>query len=433
MRAAFFTLGCKVNQYETEVLAGRFAAAGFDVVPGHEPGCDVYVVASCTVTAEGDRKTRQMVRRFKRENPGACVVLTGCYPQAFPEEAAAITEADLVTGVRERALLPSLVKTFLATGERLVAVKPHEPGEAFEACSAADFGERTRAFLKIQDGCDNWCTYCVIPRARGPVRSKAPDDLKTELAAIARAGYREVVLTGINLSNYGREWGGHLSDAVKIAAETPGILRVRLGSIEPDLMTPEEIEKLAALGDRFCPQFHLSLQSGCDATLMRMHRHYDTAGYRAVCDAVRREFDHAFLTTDMMVGFPGETEEEHRISMDFAREIGFAKIHVFAYSRRPGTVADRMPDQVPQQVKHRRSAELIAVGEELRKNALSGMIGRKEPVLFEERGEGGHTGSTPNFTPVTVPDPAIRPGELRQVLISGLTEDGEGCVGVLAE
>ncbi len=433
MRVAFFTLGCKVNQYETEVLAGRFAAEGFDVVSGHRPGCDVYVVASCTVTAEGDRKTRQMVRRFKRENPGAVVVLTGCYPQAFPEEAAALMEADLVTGVRERAALPSLVKTYLDRRERLVAIRPHEKGEAFEACSAADFGVRTRAFLKIQDGCDNWCTYCIIPKARGPVRSKEPQALREELSAIAAAGYREVVLTGINLSNYGREWGLHLSDAVRIAAETPGILRVRLGSIEPDLMTPEEIEKLAALGDAFCPQFHLSLQSGCDATLARMNRHYDTAGYRAVAEAVRREFADASLTTDMMVGFPGETEEEHRCSMEFAREMGFQKIHVFAYSRRPGTRADAMPGQVPQEVKHRRSCELIALGEELRRAALTGMTGRRRNVLFEERGAAGLTGYTPNFTPVTVFDPAVRPGELREVLLTGLTEDGDGCLGVLAE
>lgn len=433
MRASFFTLGCKVNQYETEVLSRRFAAAGFDLVQGHEPGCDVYVVGSCTVTAEGDRKTRQMVRRFKRENPGAVVVLTGCYPQAFPEEAAAITEADIVTGARARSDLPELVLRFLREHERIVSITPHERGEEFEACSAADFGLRTRAFLKIQDGCDNWCSYCIIPAARGPVRSKPLPDLQKELSTLAAAGYREVVLTGINLSNYGREWGLHLSDAVAAACETQGILRVRLGSIEPDLMTPDEIARLAACGSKFCPQFHLSLQSGCDATLARMNRHYTAGEYRAVAEAVRERFPLAALTTDMMVGFPGETAEDHAESLRFAQEMGFAKIHAFAYSVRPGTRAAVMPDQVPQGEKRRRCAELMTVAAGLRSTALAAMVGCTESVLFEERGAHGHTGYTPNYTPVTVADPAITPGEIRQVLITAVAADGDSCEGILAE
>ena len=316
MRVAFYTLGCKVNQYETEVLSARFAAEGFDVVPGHAPGCDVYVVGSCTVTAEGDRKTRQAVRRFRRENPGAIVVLTGCYPQAFPAQAAAVQEADIITGARNRAALPQLVRAFSLDRQRIVSIPQHEKGEDFESCSAADFGVRTRAFLKIQDGCDNWCSYCIIPAARGPVRSKPMPELQSELLTLARNGYREIVLTGINLSNYGREWGLHLSDAVLAAAATPGVERVRLGSIEPDLLTPQEIYRLAeGCGGKLCPQFHLSLQSGCDATLRRMNRHYDTTQYRAVAEAVRKAFPGAALTTDMMVGFAGETEVDHQESL----------------------------------------------------------------------------------------------------------------------
>ena len=434
MRAAFFTLGCKVNQYETEVLAQRFAGAGYTVVPGHAPGCDVYVIGSCTVTAEGDRKTRQTVRRLRRENPGAVIVLTGCYPQAFPEEAAAITEADIITGARGNAALPQLVERFLQERERIVSIIPHEKGEGFEACSAADFGVRTRAFLKIQDGCDNWCSYCIIPAARGPVRSKPMPDLQKELRDLAAAGYREVVLTGINLSNYGREWGLHLSDAVLAAAEVPGIRRVRLGSIEPDLLTPREIERLAeGCRGKLCPQFHLSLQSGCDATLRRMNRHYDTAQYRAVAEAVRRHFPGAALTTDMMVGFPGETAADHEESLCFAREIGFARIHGFAYSRRPGTRADTMPDQVDPAEKKRRCAELISVAEELRRTALTAMIGKTEPVLFEQRGRLGLTGYTPNYTPVTVCDPAARQGEIRNVLLTAVSPDGDGCDGIITE
>ena len=434
MRVAFYTLGCKVNQYETEVLSARFAAAGFDVVAGHAPGCDVYVVGSCTVTAEGDRKTRQAVRRFRRENPGAIVVLTGCYPQAFPEEAAAIQEADIVTGARNRAALPELVKAFAVDRQRIVSIPAHQSGEAFEACSAADFGVRTRAFLKIQDGCDNWCSYCIIPAARGPVRSKPMTELSTELQALAQNGYREIVLTGINLSNYGREWGLHLSDAVLAAAAVPGIERVRLGSIEPDLLTPQEIYRLAeGCGEKLCPQFHLSLQSGCDATLARMNRHYDTAQYRAVAAAVREAFPGAALTTDMMVGFAGETPEDHRKSLDFAREIGFAKIHAFAYSQRPGTRAAAMPNQVPPAEKKRRCAELITVAAELRAAALSSMLGSRQPVLFEQRGQQGFTGYTPNYTPVTVFDPAIRPGEIRQVLLTAIAPDGDGCEGIMPD
>lgn len=432
MRAAFFTLGCKVNQYESEVLAARFSAAGFDVVSGHEPGCDVYVVGSCTVTAEGDRKTRQMVRRFKRENPGAIVVLTGCYPQAMPEEASAIAEADIVTGAKGRAELPELVLRFVREGKRIISIAPHERGEEFEACSAADFGVRTRAFLKIQDGCDNWCTYCIIPKARGPVRSKPLAALGEELRGLANAGYREVVLTGINLSNYGRESGLHLSDAVRAAAATPGIERVRLGSIEPDLLTPEEIRILAEeCGERFCPQFHLSLQSGCDRTLLRMNRHYTAGQFLAVAEEVRKRFPGAALTTDMMAGFPGETEEDHQESIAFAEKVGFAKIHAFAYSRRPGTKADAMPDQVPQEVKHRRCNELISASDVLRRAALEAMVGRTEPVLFEERGRWGHTGYTPNYTPVTVADPAIMQGEIRPVLITGVAADNDSCEGIL--
>lgn len=406
MRVAFYTLGCKVNQYETEVLSARFAAEGFDVVPGHAPGCDVYVVGSCTVTAEGDRKTRQAVRRFRRENPGAIVVLTGCYPQAFPREAAAVTEADIITGARNRAALPQLVRAFSLDRQRIVSIPQHEKGEDFESCSAADFGVRTRAFLKIQDGCDNWCSYCIIPAARGPVRSKPMPELQSELLTLARNGYREIVLTGINLSNYGREWGLHLSDAVLAAAATPGVERVRLGSIEPDLLTPEEIYRLAeGCGGKLCPQFHLSLQSGCDATLRRMNRHYDTTQYRAVAEAARKAFPGAALTTDMMVGFAGETEVDHQESLQFAREIGFAKIHAFAYSQRPGTRAAAMPDQVSPADKKRRCAELIAVAAELRKTALTAMLGR----CSRSCSKAGAPAAAPVIPPITPPSPSATP------------------------
>ena len=258
--------------------------------------------------------------------------------------------------------------------------------------------------------------------------------IPTDRFAPGSLSHSPAKLTGINLSNYGREWGLHLSDAVLAAAATPGVERVRLGSIEPDLMTPEEIRILAEeCGAAFCPQFHLSLQSGCDATLLRMNRHYTADEYRAVAAAVRERFPKASLTTDMMVGFPGETKEEHLASLAFAREMGFAKIHAFAYSPRPGTRAAAMPGQVSPEEKRRRCAELIAVAGELRQTALQKMVGQEEFVLFEERGTHGHTGYTPNYTPVTVADLAIGQGDIRQVLITAVSEDGDSCEGILVD
>ncbi len=428
MRVAFYTFGCKVNQYETQVLSQWFAAAGHDVVPFGAPA-DAVVVNSCTVTAEGDRKTRQLLRRVRREQPGAALALSGCYPQAFPQEAAAL-DADVVTGSKDREGLLQALEEYLASGHRVVRIVPHRRGEAFEAMQAPDFGRRTRAFVKIQDGCDNRCAYCIIPTARGPARSKAPALLEEELRGLAASGYKEVVLSGINLSAYGRELGLRLADAAEMAAAVPGLDRIRLGSMEPDVLTPEDIGRMAALG-KVCPQFHLSLQSGCDDTLRRMGRRYTADHYRRAVRALREHFPGCALTTDVMVGFPGEAEEEFRQSLDFVREMAFAKLHVFAYSRRPGTRADAMADQVPPQVKKQRSARMIALGDRMRGDFLLSMVGTAQPVLLEERGEGGLLGYTPNYTPVTVPVPQERHGEVVRVIITGV--DGDGCTGLLAD
>ena len=304
MRAAFFTLGCKVNQYETNILEQQFAAAGFDIV-GCDEKADVYIVNSCTVTASGDKKTRQMVRRFKRLNPGAIVAMTGCYPQAFPEKAAEVAEADVITGTGDRAALLPLILSAMGSGERIVSVKPHTSGEPFEPMSADRFLDRTRAFIKIEDGCDRYCSYCIIPTARGRVRSKPLDDVRGEAEHLSRLGYREIVLTGINLSSYGKNTGLRLADAVKAVCET-GVERVRLGSLEPELLSEEDIRLFASF-QNFCPQFHLSLQSGCDATLRRMNRHETAAEYMEIVGMIRRQFENPAITTDVMVGFAGET------------------------------------------------------------------------------------------------------------------------------
>ena len=295
-----------------------------------------------------------------------------------------------------------------------------------------EFGRRTRAFVKIEDGCENFCAYCIIPTARGPVRSKPMAALQSELEALARSGYQEVVLAGINLSAYGREWGGRLIDAIEAAAATPGLRRVRLGSLEPDVIGPEDFSRMAAAG-KVCPQFHLSLQAGCDATLQRMGRRYDTAHYLSSVEEIRRRFPQAAITTDLMVGFPGETEGDFLESVAFARKVGFAKIHVFPYSPRPGTVAAGMAGQLPPEEKRRRAAELIAAGEVLRREFLEGMAGTTQEVLFEEGGPGGQEGYTANYTPVVVPEIQDLRGRMERVVIDGLAP-GEGqLLGHLAE
>ena len=431
MKAAFYTLGCKVNQYETQILEQQFCDAGFELVSPAE-GADLYIVNSCTVTSSGDKKTRQALRRFKRQSPGAVTVLTGCYPQAFPQDAAAILEADIVTGSKDRGGLLSIVRRYMDTRERIVTISPHTPGEPFESMHAAAFLERTRAFVKIEDGCDRYCSYCIIPTARGPIRSKAPEELARELEGLAASGYREVVLVGINLSSYGKESGGRfcLADAVELACGVPGIARVRLGSLEPELLTPGDIARMAAQ-PKFCPQFHLSLQSGCATTLARMNRHYTPAEYRALAAALRAAFQNCSLTTDVITGFPGETEEEFLESLAFVRELAFAKVHVFPYSARQGTRAAAMPNQVPKAVRDERAARLGRAAQEGRRAFLDSQVGRTEQVLFETTvTELGAEGYTKNYTPVRVLCEEVLSGQLRQVELTAVL--GDACVGRLA-
>ena len=332
MRVAFYTLGCKVNQYETQVIRQRFESDGFDIVSSNDIS-DIYIVNSCTVTANGDRKTRQMIRRFRRNNPNAIIALIGCFPQAFPEDAQILNDADVIIGTQNKSQVLNLVKEHMASGKRIVSILPHENHESFEKMSVSTFYERTRAFIKIQDGCERHCSYCIIPTARGPIRSKPIAELEEELKDLANSGYKEVVLVGINLSCYGLDIGLRLIDAIRIACSIDGIERVRLGSIEPELLSDEDIISLANL-DKLCDQFHLSLQSGCDATLKRMNRHYTANDYAELVGKLRDAFPNAAITTDIMVGFPGETAEEFEESRKFAEEIAFAKAHVFAYSIR---------------------------------------------------------------------------------------------------
>ena len=431
MQVRFHTLGCKVNQYETEAMKKQLSAAGFETgeyAPGDRVGDAVVVVNSCTVTGESDRKLRQLLRRCRRDNPACTLVLTGCMPQAFPAEAEALSEADIVLGNAARRVLAERIRQFQVMGQRIVDIPAHDA--VIEPLSIKEFEGHTRAFVKIEDGCNRFCTYCIIPYARGRVRSKGLPELRAELYELSQNGYTEVVLVGINLTAYGQDNGLTLCDAVETACAVPGITRVRLGSLEPDYMTPELIARLAKQ-DKLCPQFHLSLQSGCDATLKRMNRHYTTAEYAAVCAALREAFPHCALTTDVMVGFAGETEEEFARSLRFVEQIGFAKVHTFAYSRRPGTPAAKAPGQVSAAEKSARSRRMIALTATSSRRYHESWVGQTVPVLAETPYEDGTTdGYTAEYVPVRFSGPAT-PGETVRVFLEAADENG--CTGRVAE
>lgn len=430
MKVKMITLGCKVNQYESEGMLSSLLKNGFTAAADDEQA-DVVVLNSCTVTAESDRKVRQIFRRAKKDNPDAVMVLSGCMAQAFPEDAQRLEEADIILGTSNRArLLPDLL-TFLSTRQRIVDIEPHTNGETFERLQVENFSGRTRAFVKIEDGCNRFCSYCIIPYARGRVRSKPLEDLKAELHALADNGFREVVLTGINLSAYGQEFGLHLCDAIEAACAVPGIARVRLGSLEPEQLSEPVIRRMAKQ-EKLCPQFHLSLQSGCDATLRRMNRHYTADEYRTIVRNLRAAFDNAAITTDIMVGFAGETEEEFAASLAFAKEIAFAKVHVFAYSRRPGTRAYDMGDQVTNAVKESRSRAMIRATTETQRTFFDTQVGRTEQVLFERAVQPGvYEGYSMNYTPVLAASGTSLAGQIRTVRIE--SNAGTHCIGRITD
>ena len=425
MKAAFYTLGCKVNQYETQSMREQLSAFGIDCADSFKDA-DIVIINSCTVTAESDRKTRQAVRRFRKNCPAAIIVLCGCVPAAFPNIADELPEADIIFSNSGDGKLPHLIKAHLETKERIVDINPHKKGEKYCTPSIKDFSERTRAFVKIEDGCDRFCSYCIIPTARGRVRSRSVEDIKTEVTALSQKGFCEVVLVGINLSAYGKDTGLTLCDAVSAVAEVDGIKRIRLGSLEPDHISEEMLIRLKA-EEKFCPQFHLSLQSGCDATLLRMNRHYDAAFYRELVGRIRKIFPDCSITTDIMVGFAGETEEDFEASVRFAYEIGFAKAHIFSYSRRKGTRADTYDNQVESAVKAKRSQIMITECGKCEKKFIESQIGRIFPVLFEQYENGFCEGYTPNYTRVRVKSDKSICGQILDVKL--LSREGECCIG----
>lgn len=419
MRVTFYTLGCKVNQNETGALAQLFEENGYTVVPNEE-AADVYVVNSCTVTNFGDQKSRKWLRRAKREHPGAVTVLTGCYPQAFPEEAASIAEADVVTGSgNRRSILADVQKVLNGESDRVIDIRPHEKGERFEELPMDKFAEHTRAFVKVEDGCNRRCAYCVIPRARGPVRSRDEASILQELHRLVEAGYREIVLTAISLPSYGTDCGTSLVELVEKAAAVPGVERLRLGSLDPDILHDEDILRMSQV-EKLCPQFHLSLQSGCDKTLRAMRRPYTTAQFAEIADKLRHAFgeENVSFTTDVIVGFPGETEEDFQDSISFVTGQRFLKVHVFPYSRREGTAAYDFPDQIPEHEKEERSRRMTAAVEAVRAEEAARMKGRVAEVLLETPLSATmFTGYTRQYLPVLVTAPGCKTGDIVKITL----------------
>ncbi|MBR3954703.1 MAG: tRNA (N(6)-L-threonylcarbamoyladenosine(37)-C(2))-methylthiotransferase MtaB [Clostridia bacterium] len=424
MNVRFYTLGCKVNQYESEQMRCLLEKS-----PLADTDVDIYIVNSCTVTAESSRKTRQALNRIRKDNPDSVLVLTGCYPQAFPEEAAQ-TVADIVTGNRSNIKIVELIFSFLQTGKRVIAVEDHEKNETYTEFAIDDFSGHTRAFIKIQDGCNRFCSYCIIPYARGRSRSRKLEDIEAELKTLASKGYREVVLTGIDLSVYGADIGCDLADAVTLAQSIDGIDRIRLGSLEPDKMTGMQLSRFADC-DKFCPQFHLSLQSGSDAVLKRMNRHYTSTEYANLCEQIRTQFADAVITTDIITGFPGETEEDFSQTIEFVKQIGFEKVHVFPYSERSGTRAVQFDGRVEKKVREARARELTQVCNKIRQQFLLSQIGKTVEVLFETPKNGIQQGFTANYTPVQVVGRENLCGRTLPVYITAAEYDA--CIGELTE
>lgn len=399
MKAAFYTLGCKVNQAESEYMAELLQKAGFEIVNPNDEA-DYYIVNSCTVTATADQKTRQSVRRFKRKHPNSTVILTGCMPQAFPKDAEKLEQADIVLGNKNDNDILDLINKHTAQKNRIIRLSEHQNGEKFAPCSVRAFGGRVRAFVKIEDGCDRFCSYCIIPKSRGRVRSKPLEDLKQEVTDLAANGIKEVVLVGINLSAYGKGTDFNIADAVETCAGVNGISRIRLGSLEPDHITDSIISRLSTV-HKFCPQFHISLQSGCNKTLKNMNRHYTAEEYEELCNKLRAAFKDCSLTTDVMVGFHEETEQDFEESLAFVKRIRFEKVHVFPYSERTGTAASKRGDSVSKQEKDRRASVMIAETEKIRQNYLESQIGRKVRLLVEGRVNSEYLrGYTKNYLPV---------------------------------
>jgi len=428
MKVAIYTLGCKVNQYETQAMGQELRRRGHEVVD-FSGEADAYVINSCSVTAVSDQKSRQVLHRVRRNHPEAVAALAGCYPQTHAEDMEKL-DADLIAGTGDRLGFIDLLEQAVEEKQRIQSIDKAFERRVFEVLPAGGMDERTRAMLKVEDGCVNFCTYCIIPYARGPIRSLPLEKAAEQAAELAAQGYREIVLTGIEISSWGRDLktGETLIDLVEaICAAAPDV-RLRLGSLEPRTVTEDFCRRAAKL-PQLCPQFHLSMQSGCDETLKRMNRKYDTARYLQSVELLNRYFDHPAVTTDMITGFPEETEEEFAASLDFIRKCGFAQMHIFPYSIRPGTPAAKMP-QVAKAVKEERAKRAAAVAEEMRQAYMTACVGKTYPVLFEQPKGDKFFGHAPNYMEVLVDGEHLH-NTVKNVRITGI--QGEALLGEILE
>lgn len=425
-RIAFYTLGCKVNQADTASMEAIFRKAGYQVV-GFNEQADIYLINTCVVTNMGQRKSRQIINRAVRSNPLALTVVTGCYPQTAPDEVKNIAGVDVIIGNQERGRIVELAEQALAAKQNEVLDNVHKitVDTQFEELAAGTETDKTRAFLKIQEGCNQYCTYCIIPYARGPLRSRSLDSIREEVGKLVAAGYKEVVLIGIHLGCYGKEHGGSLNlyDAVKAALSVDGLKRLRLGSLESVEVEPRLLD-LMREDKRLCRHLHLPLQSGCDKILRAMHRPYDTARFKDLLTEIRNTLPDIMITTDIIVGFPGETDEDFKQTLDFAAECGFAKMHVFPYSKRKGTPAEKMPQQVEDAVKQQRAAALAELDNKMQQQAMEAVIGSNVEVLFEQPVDDTHIeGLAGDYLRVLVVGDAKLCGEIAEAKITGLKKD----------
>ena len=428
MKVAIYTLGCKMNQYETQAMEQLLRQRGHETVE-FESAADVYVVNTCSVTAVSDQKSRKMLHRVRREHPEALLAVCGCYPQTHVEDVRKL-DVDLIGGTGDRAGFVDLLEQAMEGRQRIESIDQSFERRVFEVLPAGGMENRTRAMLKVEDGCVNFCSYCIIPYARGPIRSASLETAVAQTHQLAESGYREIIVTGIEISSWGRDLknGLELIDLMEAICAAAPEVRIRLGSLEPRTITEDFCRRAAALKN-LCPQFHLSMQSGCDATLKRMNRKYDTARYAQSIVLLNQYFEHPAITTDMIVGFPEETEEEFAATLDFIRTCGFAQMHIFPYSIRPGTPAAKMT-QVPKSVMEDRARRGAAVAAEMRQAYLEGCVGQVYPVLFEQPRDGKFFGHAPNYMEVLVDGENLH-NQVRSVRITGT--DGQVLFGTVEE
>ncbi|MBO7288723.1 MAG: tRNA (N(6)-L-threonylcarbamoyladenosine(37)-C(2))-methylthiotransferase MtaB [Clostridia bacterium] len=386
-KISFCTLGCKVNQYETEAMTSLFKNRGYEIASFNDV-CDIYIINTCTVTGEGERKSRQMIRRAHNLNPQAVILVTGCYSQVSPEKVKALEGVSIVMGTSERTRVVEIVEEYI-NQNKTPSVEDIMKKRNYEEMNISSYEDKTRAFVKIEDGCTEFCTYCIIPYARGPVRSRNPESITKEVTELAKNGYREIVLTGIHIGSYGKDLKDKtLLDAIKAVNEVPDIKRIRLGSVEPRVLTEEFIEEISKM-PKVCDHFHISLQSGCNRTLKAMNRKYTAEEYKeAVCN-LRKKYKNPAITTDIIAGFPGETEEDFNESYEFMKEISFSEAHIFPYSARKGTKAADFPGQLEKKVKNERAKKMIELSKKLHNEYLSAFIGETKEVLFERKTKDG--------------------------------------------